>query len=184
MDNVVAILIRERASAAERADACSAELRDLRQRMREIDDAVELLNGHIPAVKPSRSTGGELKTLILNCVQSHGSEGVTAREIAASLTFRGRETSEPSASSTLSRMKTDGEVENRQGRWYPRTTKASDTEVPEASNEFGRVAELEVPARSEQHPYRKGENVGSSPTPPSFIQAGDYDSDLDDDVPF
>ena len=113
MENVVAILMRERAGAAERVEACTAELRDLRQRVREIDDAVALLTGHTPAAKPSRSTVGELKSLILKCVRTYGLEGVTAREVAASLTSSGRETSEPSASSTLSRMKADGEVENR-----------------------------------------------------------------------
>lgn len=184
MENVVAILLRERASAAERVDSCAAELRELRQRMREIDDAVALLNGHAPTSKPSRSGVGELKLLVLNCVRSYGREGVTAREVAASLTSSGRETSEPSASSTLSRMKADGDVENRHGKWFSKTVEAPDADAAGASEHFGRVAELEEPASSEQHPYRKGENVGSSPTPPAIIQAGAYDSDLDDDVPF
>lgn len=39
--------------------------------------------------------------------------------------------------------------------------------VQPAEPSAGRVAELEEPASSEQHPFRKGENVGSSPTPPS-----------------
>jgi hypothetical protein len=54
-----------------------------------------------------------------------------------------------------------------------------------ASNEFGRVAELEVPARSEQHPFRKGENAGSSPAPLTpIVKESAFDADLDDDVPF
>lgn len=44
---------------------------------------------------------------------------------------------------------------------------ASHAETWEASNSNGRVAELEEPENSEQHPFRKGENVGSSPTPPA-----------------
>lgn len=60
--------------------------------------------------------------------------------------------------------------------------KAPGVGAPEA---FGRVAELEGPEKTEQHPFRKGENVGSSPTPPaSRPEAGAFDADLDDDVPF
>lgn len=60
--------------------------------------------------------------------------------------------------------------------------KASDGGTPEA---FGRVAELDGPEKTEQHPFRKGENVGSSPTPPSSRpEPASFDSDLDDDVPF
>lgn len=61
--------------------------------------------------------------------------------------------------------------------------KAPDAPTPGA---FGRVAELEDrPKTSEQHPFRKGENVGSSPTPPSSRpepQSDDWDTD--DDIPF
>ena len=55
---------------------------------------------------------------------------------------------------------------------------------PGASNAYGRVAELEVPARSEQRPNASGENVGSSPTPPSPVQVNPWEDDLDDDIPF
>lgn len=61
--------------------------------------------------------------------------------------------------------------------------KAPGVEAPGARN--GRVAELDGPEETEQHPFRKGENVGSSPTPPASrpeVQA--FDTDLDDDVPF
>lgn len=61
--------------------------------------------------------------------------------------------------------------------------KASDAGTPEA---FGRVAELEDrPKTSEQRPFRKGENVGSSPTPPSSHPEPELPSpDFDDDIPF
>ena len=61
-------------------------------------------------------------------------------------------------------------------------SKAPGVEAPGASN--GRVAELEGPRKTEQHPIRIGEHVGSSPTPPTLVQADAYDVDLDDDVPF
>jgi hypothetical protein len=66
----------------------------------------------------------------------------------------------------------------------PENEAAPNAEALEADKEFGRVAELEEPASSEQHPFRKGENVGSSPTPPSHGHFGAFDSDLDDDDPF
>lgn len=65
--------------------------------------------------------------------------------------------------------------------------KTPGAETPGVSFEDGRVAELEDPQKSEQRPFRKGENVGSSPTPPAPIanvqanQSWDLD---DDDVPF
>ena len=64
--------------------------------------------------------------------------------------------------------------------------KAPDVEAPGARN--GRVAELEGPEKTEQHPFRKGENVGSSPTPPASPPVDEgppagWDFD-DDDVPF
>lgn len=197
MENVVAILIRERATAVERCDALSSELRELRQRVREIDDAVALLSGHTPCARPPRASGGDLKALILACVQTYGRDGVTARDVAASLTAGGRETSEPSVSSTLSRMKAEREVENRHGKWFAKiegSTEFDDvlggsSKTEEAPSNGGasqgRVAELEVPARSEQRPIRIGENVGSSPIPPSpIVKPSAFDADLDDDVPF
>jgi hypothetical protein len=106
----------------------------------------------------------------------------------------GRETSEPSVSSTLSRMKGESEVENRQGRWFAKIeiqdsndllNEPDEVEAPaDTRASYGRVAELEGPEKTEQRPIRIGENVGSSPTPPSPVQLGSYTEDLDDDIPF
>ena len=62
--------------------------------------------------------------------------------------------------------------------------KAPGVEAPGARN--GRVAELDGPEKTEQHPFRKGENVGSSPTPPASrpeTPPSEWGPD-DDDVPF
>ena len=195
MESVVSILQRERASAQSRLDELSTEARDLRQRIREIEDAISVLSGHVSAPRPLKSFGGNLQSLIMSHLASAGTAGSTARDIAAAIRADGRETSEPSVSSTLSRMKGDGEVENRQGRWFAKieiqggvVSEPDKVEAPvntRASN--GRVAELEAPARSEQHPFRKGENVGSSPTPPSQIVEEAPPSrwdDPDDEIPF
>ena len=118
MDNVLSILDRERVAAQFRVDELSVEMRDLRQRVREIDDAMAVLSGHTPALRPVRGSGGKLQTLILACLKAYGAGGANVREIAASLAADGRETSEPSVSSTLSRMKSEGDVENRNGKWF------------------------------------------------------------------
>lgn len=70
------------------------------------------------------------------------------------------------------------------GRYW-KQKQLSPPSASEGSTEFGRVAELEEPGSSEQHPFRNGENVGSSPTPPSTVQTGGgFADDLDDDIPF
>jgi hypothetical protein len=173
MDNVVAILNRERATAMERLDALTVEGRDLRQRVREIDNAVTLLNGHTPVVKPSRASAGGLQVLVLDCVKTYGADGVTAKDVAASLTVGGRETSEASVSSTLSRMKQDGGVENRNGKWFAKSQPPTrfDDRIGGSETTTGDTAESDNP------PPRQVESRTARPMPSAF------DSDLDDDVP-
>ena len=73
----------------------------------------------------------------------------------------------------------------REDSRYWKQKQLSPPSASEGSAEFGRVAELEGPEKTEQHPFRNGENVGSSPTPPSPVQTGGgFADDLDDDIPF
>lgn len=74
-------------------------------------------------------------------------------------------------------------VSRKEGRYW-KEKQLSPPSASEGSAEFGRVAELEGPEKTEQHPFRSGENVGSSPTPPSPVQAIGFADDLDDDIPF
>ena len=73
----------------------------------------------------------------------------------------------------------------RDGGRYWKEKQLSPPSASEGSEEFGRVAELEGRQKTEQHPFRNGENVGSSPTPPSPVQTGGgFADDPDDDIPF
>ncbi len=191
MDNVVAILNRERATAMERLDALTAEGRDLRQRVREIDNAVTLLNGHTPVVKPSRASGGSLQALVLECVKTYGADGVTAKDVAASLTAGGRETSEPSVSSTLSRMKQDGGVENRNGKWFAKietSTSQFDDVLGGSDSSTSITGTPALQPDDERRPHRSFDTVGEDAD--DFIarrpsqRPSAFDSDLDEDVPF
>ena len=72
-------------------------------------------------------------------------------------------------------------------RGYWKQKQLSPPSGSEGSQEFGRVAELDGPEKTEQRPFRTGENVGSSPTPPSHVVEDDPSdgwSALDDDIPF
>ena len=69
------------------------------------------------------------------------------------------------------------------GRYW-KEKQLSPPSASEGSAEFGRVAELEGPEKTEQHPNGNGENAGSSPAPPSPVQFGGFADDLDDDIPF
>ena len=71
----------------------------------------------------------------------------------------------------------------RENGRYWKEKQLSPPSASEGSAEFGRVAELEGPQKTEQRPFRNGENVGSSPTPPSPAQIIPYGDDLSDDVP-
>lgn len=73
----------------------------------------------------------------------------------------------------------------REDSRYWKQKQLSPPSASEGSAEFGRVAELDGPQKTEQRPFRNGENVGSSPTPPSPVQTGGgFADDLDDDIPF
>ena len=135
MENVLSILERERGDAQTRLDDLSGEMRDLKQRIREIDEAVTVLSGVAPTARSSKTGTGRLQDMILKCLNAYGPTGANVREIVFALKTEGRETSEPSTSSTLSRMKADGEVENRQGKWFVTAHRVSkDNEILDAQS--------------------------------------------------
>ena len=155
MIEAVAILTRERGAAVEKADSLNVELRELRARIKSLDDAIVVLTGHRPEPRPTRAGGGDLKSLVLLTLAAYGQEGVTARELAEAVSLSRPNTSEPSVSSTLSRMKgEDGTCDNRHGKWY-----------------------IKVPPPP---PQRTPEEAFGVPPPPS---SSPFD-DLDDEPPF
>jgi hypothetical protein len=118
MDAALASLNRERSAAAAKAEALSAELRSVKTSIKQYDDAIDLLSGHAVSDRPSRVSLGALQSGVVSHLKTAGAAGKTARDIALFLTENGRITTEPSVSSTLSRMKASGEVGNDRGRWF------------------------------------------------------------------
>jgi hypothetical protein len=110
MNGALDILRRERDDAAE-------QIRILRTRIRDLDSAIGILEGH-PKESGSGKGSGDLKLGVLNKLKDAASSGGTPKEIADALTREGRATSDASVSSTLSRLKGEAKVINRNGRWF------------------------------------------------------------------
>jgi hypothetical protein len=117
MNTAVEVLRRERDQAKEQINA-------LRARVREMDDAINLLEGNV-GNSPSAKADGDLKDMVFQLVVGAGKVGTTPRDIAQKLSMNGRPTSDASVSSTLSRLKRDdNKVYNDRGYWYPVSERA------------------------------------------------------------
>jgi hypothetical protein len=110
MNGALEILRRERDDAAE-------QIRLLRVRIKDLDAAISLLEGQPASAKNGRATG-DLKLSVLKKLDEAGIAGGTPKELADKLTSEGRQTSDASVSSTLSRLKAESKVANRNGRWF------------------------------------------------------------------
>lgn len=112
MNGALDILKRERDDAAE-------QIRTLRLRIRDLEAAISVLDGY-PTPTPARQgrSLGNIKQGVLDLLAQHGETGATPKELTEALTKLGHATSEPSVSSTLSRLKADSKVGNRGGRWF------------------------------------------------------------------
>lgn len=131
MNEAVAILSRERESAVAKVDALVGELRELRSRVKSIDDAISVLTGHRPEPKAVRLGVGELKTAITDALRKFDDTGATVREITEAVAATRPGTTDASVSSTLSRLKNeDGTCENRQGKWYLKVAEPNSKVVP------------------------------------------------------
>jgi hypothetical protein len=109
VNGAVEILVRERAQAQEQVKA-------LRARIRDLDSAISLLDAS--AANASHRPQGDLKQKVLAHLSGLDGRGATPKEIAAAITSAGRQTSDQSVSSTLSRLKGEGRVRNSSGEWF------------------------------------------------------------------
>jgi hypothetical protein len=125
VNGALEILRRERDDAAE-------HIRTLRARIRDLDSAIGVLEGQPVASKSGRGTG-DLKQSVLNKLAEAGEAGGTPKELADNLTRDGRQTSDASVSSTLSRLKAESRVINRNGRWFA-AKEQGDSQAPESAN--------------------------------------------------
>jgi len=126
MDSAVEILKRERGEAVER-------IRALKSRVRDLDRAIDVLESQ-PAPGGSARLAGDLKSGITKSLAAVHPSGMTPKDIAARLAQAGRETSDASVSSTLSRLKHDGTVANKGGLWFLTDAHASSGSTDSAKN--------------------------------------------------
>lgn len=110
MNGAVDILKRERDEAVE-------QVRMLRARIRDVEAAIAVLEGQPAPVRAGRSSAN-IKQSVLSLLNDEGETGATPRELTEALMRMGHSTSEPSVSSTLSRLKGEAKVNNRGGKWF------------------------------------------------------------------
>ena len=178
-------------------DAAAVERDDLLTAAKVIE---RLFDAHNPSeAASSQSENGQL---IYHCVGVGQENALAPKGIIDSLKAAGHDLNADLVRTQLWRMERRNELRKIDGRyWRPateadkldddfaelvggKTKKAPDAEASEASKEFGRVAELEGPEKTEQAPQSYGENAGSNPAPPSPAQIIPYGDDLSDDIPF
>ena len=95
-------------------------LKSAKAKQKSLADALAVLTGQPASPHTSRSTGDSgptLKEQILDFLAPDGM-GLSPSEIASLLTENGRETGNTTVSSTLSRMKKEGIVVKRGGKWF------------------------------------------------------------------
>lgn len=120
MNGALEILRRERDEAAE-------QIRVLRYRIKDLDSAISVLEGQPIPSRQGRGSG-DLKLSVLKKLKEAGATGGTPKELADALTREGRQTSDASVSSTLSRLKGESKVINRSGRWFAASDEADSQE--------------------------------------------------------
>jgi hypothetical protein len=125
MIGALEILRRERDEAAE-------QIRTLRLRIKDLEAAISVLEGQPLSAKQGRGAG-DLKLSVLKQLTESFREGGTPKQIADALTSEGRPTSDASVSSTLSRLKAESKVINRNGNWFA-ANGTSDSQGLEASD--------------------------------------------------
>lgn len=110
VNGALVILKRERDEAGE-------QIRALRLRIRDLEAAISVLEGHPAPAKLGRASGN-IKQGILELLSEGDERGTTPKELTEALAKVGHTTSEASVSSTLSRLKAEDKVINRGGRWF------------------------------------------------------------------
>lgn len=180
-NHAVQVLLNERETIVAGIERMQAELKDAKTALRSIDDAISQLTGvPSPALRPE---GPTLKDLIL--AQLDFERDQTPLEIASALTASGRDTSNTSVSSILSRLKVDGLVEKTGEGWKKvRNAKGSDVSASEPFEELGPVGR--------ERGYPPSAPEGSSPSGSTAShQFGDIVGGMlrksrepDDEIPF
>lgn len=173
----ITVLTQERDETAAEIERLSERLKEARAKQRSLDEAIAVLTGQ-PVPERGRATGPTLNELILSLLSSEG-PGHSPAEIAESLTKGGRETTNTTVSSLLSRMKKEGQAENREGRWF------LPIENDEGPDNAGPQSELGPVGRERGYPPSAPEgSIPSGSTASHQERAETFSRDLDDEIPF
>ena len=155
MENpAVEVLTRERDQLAASIEARAAELRADRERLRGLEAGISKMTGDpipVRARKRERLSGPTIQDLVVGMLVKYNMVGLTRADISEKLAAAGRETSDNSVLSQLSRLKQAGRIYKEDGRWYP-----SDDEIEAArtvADENGASADAsEAKAEGPVHP--------------------------------
>ena len=120
MSTPVQILAKESDLISKQISQKLAELKDLRQKKREIEDGISMLGGDTPDIFRERKTTirGGLSDTIVDCLPSVGQTGYTTSDIVEALKLVGFLTKKTTVSSTLTRLKDAKRVQNIDGKWF------------------------------------------------------------------
>ncbi|MBD8892096.1 hypothetical protein [Roseibium litorale] len=135
------ILKDEKARLVSELDAHKEAVRDLNRKVKEIDAAIFHLigDGDVPVTESARQprgSGPRLANLVAQALPRDGA-GTTALEISKQLTDAGRETTNTTVSSILSRMRKDGTAVKKNGFWYLATDEKGPDETSEPFSSSG-----------------------------------------------
>lgn len=175
-NHAVQVLLGERDTIAISIDKLQADLKEAKAALRSLDDAISQLTG-APA-PPLRPDGPTLKELVLD--QLDEVDGKTPLEIANAISVTGRETTNTSVSSILSRLRADGLVDKNGDKW----SKLLERKGPDAptSEPFDRSGP--VTGRGTGFPSSTPEGSIPSGSTVSHPVGGRRAIDLDDEIPF
>lgn len=115
----------------------SESLKSARAKQKSLGEALSVLTGQPSAALTVKAAdGGPTLKEHISALLTPDGMGLSPAEIAALLTENGRETGNTTVSSTLSRMKRDGVVVKRGGKWFlPQTDVATQEDSVHEANE-------------------------------------------------
>lgn len=201
--DTITILREKRAKLAAKVAKTAAALDAAQSELDETETAIRVLvkMGLAPDEDAEASSNLGVthgQELILSVLSDVPEEGMSPRAVLLALKARGNALSADYVRTALWRLARRNAIATANSLYWrlpsagsqqtekPESNKTPDVVTPGVSIVDGRVAELEGPEKTEQRPFRKGENVGSSPTPPALPvnDQAERSWDFDDDVPF
>ena len=171
----IEVLARERDAAAADAERLSAQVRELRTKIRALEDAIRRLQPEEGEEMAAPTGGaGTLNERVVEHLRFDG-EGETPQSIADAITAEGRDTSNTTVSSILSRLRKAGKAEKRGSRWYRAKEKeppGGGPEIEEGAGSPGLVLPTgSTPVSSTSSASGSGDHdppAGSHPKPPAW----------------